>query len=346
MQKTSVLIIYTGGTIGMVKDEAKNALYPFKFDQVMLQTPELMRFDCDISAVAFNPPIDSSNVSPQLWIRLAEIIEEEYHHYDGFVVLHGTDTMAYSASALSFMLENLEKPVVFTGSQLPIGSLRTDAKDNLIGAIEVASAVKKGGQAMVPEVSLYFQNHLYRGNRTSKINVDQLNAFASNNYPALAESGVHVNYNKFAIRKIPEGQSFTVHKLVSNEVIILKLFPGISQLLVDQILQTNGLRGIVLELFGAGNAPSASWFLQSLRNAVERGIIILAVTQCIQGRMEMGMYETSIELKNLGIIDGRDLTTEAAITKLMCLLGRYCEVGHIRNSLNKNMAGEMSVDDD
>ena len=272
--KPSILIIYTGGTIGMVHDCDTHALVPFPFDNILDEVPELRKFGFNISSLAFTPPVDSSNIQPKDWIKLAEIIEANYLLYDGFIVLHGTDTMAYSASALSFMLENLEKPVIFTGSQLPLGSPRTDGKENLISSIEIAAA-KKNNKAIVPEVGVFFENKLLRGNRTSKNNVEDFNAFLSDNYPALAESGVRIRYNLPAINYPKNyGLPLIVHKKLDVNLAILKIFPGISQKVVHCLLHTSGLKAVIIETFGAGNAPGETWLVNEIKEALTRGIVL------------------------------------------------------------------------
>jgi L-asparaginase len=284
---------------------------------------------------------DSSNVDPEVWVKLAEIIEEGYKDFDGFVVLHGTDTMAYSASALSFMLENLGKPVILTGSQLPIGLLRTDGRENLITAIEIAAA-KENGMAAVPEVCIYFDNQLTRGNRTTKMSAEHFDAFNSPNYLPLAEVGLHLRYSKHLINYPDNEKKLIVHKSFDNNVAILKLFPGINRNLVKAIIKTEGLRGIIMETFGSGNAPTYEWFLDDLKNFIDGGGIILNVTQCHGGSVEMGLYETSRQMLAAGVVSGRDLTSEASVTKLMHLLGRYSSKDKIIESLNNSLAGEIT----
>lgn len=340
--KPSLLIIYTGGTIGMVRDNKTGSLRPLPFNHIKDEIPELDRAKCFLSSFSFDPPIDSSNVGIAEWEKLAKIIAENYHKYDGFVVLHGTDTMAFSASALSFMLENLAKPVVFTGSQLPIGKLRTDAKENLISAVELASAWFKG-KPIIPEVSIYFESKLYRGNRTSKHNTEVFNAFKSYNYPALAEIGIHIRCNHAFINMPPEGAEFRVQAKFCSDVAILKIFPGITKNVVRSILRSPGLKGVVLETYGAGNAPSYPWFIDELIHAMQTGIIILNISQCAEGRVEMGMYETSIALERAGVIGGRDITTEAALTKLMFLLGRNYAPDKVKEELLRPLRGEISL---
>jgi L-asparaginase len=340
-KEIKILIIYTGGTIGMVQDPETGSLVPIDFRHISDHVPELRKFGYDLHSVSFDPVKDSSNVEPSVWIRIADIIEENYTGFDGFVVLHGTDTMAYTASALSFMLENLGKPVILTGSQLPIGLLRTDGKENLITAIEIAAAKDKGSVA-VPEVSIYFDNKLTRGNRTTKISAEHFDAFNSPNYSPLAEVGLHLKYYSSRIRYPAKDQNLTVHKLFDNNVAILKLFPGINRKLIQAIIKTEGLRGLIIETFGSGNAPTYQWFLDDLKQYIDNGGIILNVTQCHGGSVEMGLYETSRQMLAAGVVSGKDITSEASVTKLMHLLGRYSSREKVTESLIRSLAGEIS----
>jgi L-asparaginase len=341
-KQKSILIIYTGGTIGMVQDHETGALKPFRFDNILSEVPELKRSGYNLSSYAFNPPLDSSNVGPETWIQVANIIELNYNSFDGFIVLHGTDTMAYSASALSFMLENLGKPVIFTGSQLPIGSLRTDAKENLISSVEIAAAIRED-KPVVPEVGIYFENKLYRGNRTTKNNTEDFNAFLSGNYPSLAESGVHIRFNYPAIHYPDADEPFVVHKKLDNNLAILKIFPGFSRAVTESILHTKGLRFLILETFGAGNAPEEEWFIEAVMTALKKGIIILNITQCMTGFVEMGLYETSRKLMEAGVLSGHDMTTEAAATKMMFLGGVSTDRDWIVTQLCTSLRGEMTL---
>ena len=340
--RSSILLIYTGGTIGMKEDPSLHALKPFDFSQILEEVPELGKFAHRIDSYTFSPLIDSSDVEPSLWIALASLIEERYDSYDGFVILHGTDTMAYSASALSFMIEGLTKPVIFTGSQLPIGIPRTDGKENLITAVEIAAAKHPDGNAAVPEVCIFFENHLLRGNRTTKINAENFNAFRSYNYPILATAGIHIKYEFDKIHRPDPTLPLKPYFLYDTNVIVLTLFPGIQENIIRNILQTPGLRAVVLKTYGSGNAPQKPWFIKLLKDATERGIVIVNISQCPTGMVEMGRYETGLHLLDAGVISGYDSTVEALITKLMFLLGHGKSDKEIRELMNQPIAGEFT----
>ena len=339
----NVLLIYTGGTIGMNRNPQTGALEPFKFEHLLSNVPELAQFSTHIATYQFTPPIDSSNMSPRLWIELTHIIADNYDKYDGFVILHGTDTMAFTASALSYMLENLTKPVILTGSQLPIGQLRTDGKENLITSIEIASAKHPDGRAIMPEVGIYFNGHLMRGNRTTKQSADNFNAFESFNYPHLADAGVNISYREDLILKPDYSKPMTPHFRLDNNVIVFTIFPGIREDLVRHVIATPNLRSIVMRTFGSGNAPQSPWLIKSLKEASANGKTIINISQCMAGSVEMGRYDTGYQLKSAGVISGHDSTVESAVTKLMYLQARFSDPEKIRHYLNRNIRGEMCV---
>ncbi|WP_054852042.1 asparaginase [Olleya sp. ITB9] len=343
MTKTipNILLIYTGGTIGMIKDPETGALRAFDFENLLVRIPELKLLECTIETYSFDDPIDSSNMNPDYWIQIAEVIEDNYEAFDGFVVLHGSDTMSYTSSALSFMLEHLAKPVIFTGSQLPIGDLRTDAKENLITSIQIAS-LQHYNKPVIKEVGLYFEYKLYRANRTTKINAEHFEAFASLNYPDLAESGVHLKVNNEYLFKPNPRKNLVVHKNLDPNIALIKLFPGISKNILESIFKTEGLKGVILETYGAGNCTTQDWFLNLLKNTINKGIPIINVTQCSGGSVLMGQYETSEKLKRIGLISGKDITTEAALSKLMYLLGENISPNLFKTIYETALRGEMS----
>ena len=337
----SILMIYTGGTIGMMKNQETGALEPFCFDDIYTHLPMLRLIDADVHIKELQPLIDSSNSNPAFWVRLASFIYENYDSYDGFVILHGTDTMSYTASALCFLLENLSKPVILTGSQLPLGVMRTDGRENILNSIEIA-ADYQNGQPMVPEVCLYFENSLYRGNRTYKDNAEHFNAFVSANYPKLAEVGVYIKYNTHYIRPASK-EKLILHTQMDDNIAILKLYPGITEQAVRTVLNIPGLRAVIMETYGSGNAPTYPWFINLLQEAIQKGLIVTSVTQCKGGgSVEIGKYGTSVPLGQIGVIGGKDLTTEAAVSKLMYLLGQGLTNEEVKYWIPKPLRGEIS----
>ena len=338
----NVLIIYTGGTIGMKEDPQDGTLKPFDFSQIKDEVPELNKFDVRIDAYTFNPLIDSSDVEPALWVNLAELIHERYDDYDGFVILHGTDTMAYSASALSFMLQNLSKPVIFTGSQLPIGLPRTDGKENLISAVEIAAAKNADGSARVPEVAIFFDSRLLRGNRSTKYSAEAFNAFASPNLPPLAQAGINIRYNTDIILR-PSADNLKVQTHLDCRVSILKIHPGITPAVARNSLCAPEIRACILETYGSGNAISKPWFLDIVKEADHLGKIILNVTQCKSGTVNMDLYATGATLKKAGVVSGEDITTEAALGKLFFLMGLSDNNGWVKDMLEKDLCGEITA---
>ncbi|SEA15694.1 asparaginase [Pedobacter hartonius] len=337
---TKILIIYTGGTIGMVNDPLTGALIPFDFKQIQQNVPELARLNYQLDVHSFDPILDSSNMDPVIWAELADIIERRYHDYDGFVVLHGSDTMAYTASALSFMLKNLSKPVVLTGSQLPIGEIRTDAKENLITALEIV-ATKNRGLAMVPEVCIYFDYQLFRGNRAIKYNSEKFEAFQSPNYHILAEAGVNLSFYSNYINDHPQ-EELRVRSNFNANIGVLKLYPGITVQAVQAITRSS-VDAIVLETFGSGNTSTARWFIDSLQEALDRQKLIVDISQCQGGSVELGKYETSKKLQQMGIISGFDMTFEATVTKLMYLMGQDLTHTQIAFLMEQSLRGELSA---
>ncbi len=331
-----------GGTIGMKTNPATGSLAPFCFHQIEEEIPELKKFNVEIVTHSFSPICDSSNVGVADWVELATVIKNNYPYYDGFVVLHGTDTMSYTASALSFMLSNLNKPVIFTGSQIPIGVLRTDGRDNLISAIEIAAA-KQAGKPHICEVCVYFENRLMRANRTTKFSAERFNAFFSHNYPPLAEAGIDIEYNRDHCRKVDLSMPpFDINTQMCQDVVLIKLYPGLDQKTLSAMLSVEGLRGVVLESYGSGNAPASEWFTSELKRAIERGIVILNTTQCSSGSVNMELYDTGRHLESIGVISGKDITCEAAITKMMFLLGSGFKSLELRQYLSSSIRGEMS----
>lgn len=339
-----ILMIYTGGTIGMIENPRSGALEPFNFDHLIDNVPKIKMLDYDIENFQFEVPLDSSAMTPDDWKDIVKVIEENYERYDGFVVLHGTDTMAYTASALSFMLENLRKPVVITGSQLPIGEVRTDGEENLITALQVAAAKDASGEPMVQEVAILFEDYLWRGNRSTKHSSDNFNAFKSSNYPRLAKVGLGISYRKEVMWRCQNDEPFKAHYDLDTNVMYMDLFPGINERMVNHQLHAPGLKGIVLKTFGAGNGPTAAWFLDAIRDAVARGIVIVNVSQCDNGTVNPMRYEAGCGLYQAGVISGHDLTSEAAITKLMFLFGQGLTPEEVKDKMETPLIGEMWVD--
>lgn len=338
--QAKILLIYTGGTIGMIKDPITNSLKAFNFDQLLSKIPELKLLSHQIETYSFPDPKDSSDFDNTDYVALTKVIEANYQHFDGFVVLHGSDTMSYTASAVSFMLENLSKPIIFTGSQLPIGDLRTDAKENLITSIQIAG-LKENNKPVIKEVGLYFEYKLYRANRTTKINAEHFEAFESLNYPPLIESGVNLKVNRSYIHKVQTKKKLKVHHELDNRVMIIKLIPSLTKEILTHLLNTPNIKGIVLETFGSGNSKTEKWFIEALKEAVHKGIHIVNVTQCSGGSVEMGKYETSQQLKEIGIIEGKDITTEAAVGKLMYMLTKKLENNVFKTIFETSLRGEM-----
>ena len=338
-----VLLIYTGGTIGMNRNPRTGALEPFNFESLLSNVPELQQVSTEIATFQFNPPIDSSDMSPERWVDLAHVITNNYNLYDGFVILHGTDTMAYTASALSYMLENLTKPVILTGSQLPIGQVRTDGKENVITSIEIASAKYQDGKAMVPEVCIYFNGHLMRGNRTTKQSADNFNAFESFNYGHLADAGVNINYHTSRILMPDYSKSVQPRFVLDPSVIVFTVFPGIQEDLIRHVLMSPKLRSIVMRTYGSGNAPQYPWLMNALKEATGKGKIIVNISQCMAGSVEMGRYDTGYQLKEAGVISGHNSTVESAVTKLMYLQGIYSDWHQVKNYMQRSIRGEISI---
>ena len=335
-----IFVLYTGGTIGMVMDEGTDSFVPFDFDLISRNVPELNRLNYELTIHSFDTIIDSSNMRPDIWVEMVLLIKENYEKYDGFVILHGSDTMAFTASALSFMFEGLQKPIILSGSQLPIGEIRTDARENLITALEIASA-KKNGQSLIQEVGIFFNSQLYRGNRTFKYNSAKFEAFRSPNYPVLVDAGVHLKYNETALLD-NSGKDFKVHLKLDNSISVLKLYPGIHRNVVKAVLESDA-RSVIMETFGTGNTTTASWFLDILRESIKNGKNIVDISQCKVGSVELGRYETSKWLKDMGVLSGFDMTFEAAVTKLMYLQGSMESQSEVAHWTEVDLRGELTV---
>ncbi|MBR6250844.1 MAG: type I asparaginase [Bacteroidales bacterium] len=337
-----VLLIYTGGTIGMCRNSSTGTLQPFDFSQFSACIPELEHLNIKIDVHTFDPPIDSCDMTPQMWISLVSVIAKVYDDYDGFVILHGTDTMAYTASALSFMFENLTKPIILTGSQLPIGQSRTDGKENIITSVEIAAAKRPDGQAIVPEVCVYFNWKLLRGNRAVKHSSDEFNAFKSFNFPSLANAGVELVYHEANIRRPDPTKPMIPHMSIDNNVVIFSIFPGIREDIIRHVLTTPDLKGVVMRTFGSGNAPQLPWLKEAIAEATSSGKVIVNVSQCMQGCVEMSRYTTGYQLKEAGVVSGHNMTVECAVTKLMCLLSQYSDADTVRKLMTQDLRGELS----
>ena len=342
-QRPKILIIYTGGTIGMIENPQTHALQPFDFSHLIDNVPKIKKLDYDIDNIQFDPPIDSSNMNPTHWRDIALAIEKHYDDFDGFVVLHGTDTMAFTASALSFMLENLHKPVIITGSQLPIGEVRTDGEENLITALQVAAATDDRGEALVQEVAILFENYLWRGNRSTKMSADNFDAFKSNNYPELAEVGLSIEFHRDRLYRTHSKRPLKVRTAMDTNVMFLELNPGITEQTLDYLLHAPGIKGIVLKTYGAGNSPSDKWFTSRIKDAVDRGVVIVNVTQCVNGGVNCSLYDTGNSLSAAGVISGHDITSEAAITKLMYLFGLGLTPENVKQYMDCDLCGEVTI---